>query len=419
MKIFNKKIRILISLIIIFSLLMVTGMLVRNIHHPYFSNIKKPVLFIVDLPKELIRIFISGLETDTPMLPSSIKNHQVDFDFILDGFYYFKDRKIYHSKRDTLFTSLNDSSSIFYITNSEEYFYEKKGGSIFKKCLMQAKKTQCKDWATLIPHFHHEIHVDKEGFIYSAAYNPIDSVKTSVVSKKFAKILRSDGAPPYGFTSDLYRDDSILVISPEGKVVYDHSLTDIFSTNDMEAYIYAFGLETDPFHLNSVYPAKKDFGNIKKGDLLLSLRHMSMLMIYRPKIKKIIWYKIGPWSNQHSAKFDVDGNIYLFDNNLIETHYYRRRENGYINGRNRLLNFNIESKNIFEYEKCLPSKDVRTITGGKIKIKNNSLYVDYSNSATGMLCDLVTGEKTYLTPDHSSSGRVIDNSGFKFLQFSQ
>ena len=80
----------------------------EHIHHPYFSDIKKPVLFIVDLPKELTRIFISGLETDTPMLPSSIKNHQADFNFILDGFYYFKDRKIYHSKRDTLFTNLND-----------------------------------------------------------------------------------------------------------------------------------------------------------------------------------------------------------------------------------------------------------------------------------------------------------------------
>ena len=58
--------------------------------------------------------------------------------------------------------------------------------------------------------------MDKEGFIYSATYNPMDSVKTSLTSRKFAEILHSDGAPPYGVASDVYRDDGILVISPEG-----------------------------------------------------------------------------------------------------------------------------------------------------------------------------------------------------------
>ena len=109
----------------------------------------------------------------------------------------------------------------------------------------------------------------------------------------------------------------------------------------------------------------------------------------------------------------------MFDNNLIETHYNRRRENGYIDGHNRLLKINITTNQISEFEKCLPYEDVNTLTGGKINKKNNSLQVFYTNSATGMLCDISTGKKTYFKPHYTASGRTIQNTGFKFLQFSQ
>ena len=117
-------------------------------------------------------------------------------------------------------------------------------------------------------------------------------------------------------------------------------MTDLFEKNNLLYLIYTSGIETDPFHLNSVFPAKKDSGIVKKGDLLLSLRHQSMLLIYRPRTMKIIWYKAGPWLNQHSAKFDENGNIYLFDNAVIDTHYSRRRETSFIHGKNKIVRKN-------------------------------------------------------------------------------
>ena len=120
---FKKKIRALASIVIVLTILMVSGMVVRNIHHPYFSNIRKPVLFVVDLPKELIRIFMSGLETNSPRLPNSIKDHQTDFEFISDGFYYYKNKTIYHSKRDTILTKVQDPTGILHIAENEEYIW--------------------------------------------------------------------------------------------------------------------------------------------------------------------------------------------------------------------------------------------------------------------------------------------------------
>ena len=43
-----------------------------------------------------------------------------------------------------------------------------------------------------------------------------------------------------------------------------------------------------------------------------------MVMIIRPSIDKVIWYK-SEWLNQHDASFDDNGNIILFNNNVISS----------------------------------------------------------------------------------------------------
>ena len=42
-----------------------------------------------------------------------------------------------------------------------------------------------------------------------------------------------------------------------------------------------------------------------------------MVILYRPTEDRIIWQKIGPWSNQHDSKYLGNGKISVFGNNII------------------------------------------------------------------------------------------------------
>ena len=51
----------------------------------------------------------------------------------------------------------------------------------------------------------------------------------------------------------------------------------------------AGGYLDDGLHLNDIQPALTDSPYWKKGDLFLSLRHKSLILLYRPSTGKIIW----------------------------------------------------------------------------------------------------------------------------------
>ena len=44
----------------------------------------------------------------------------------------------------------------------------------------------------------------------------------------------------------------------------------------------------DPLHLNDIEPVLYDGNYMKKGDLLLSVRNISLIILYRPSNNKIL-----------------------------------------------------------------------------------------------------------------------------------
>ena len=46
--------------------------------------------------------------------------------------------------------------------------------------------------------------------------------------------------------------------------------------------------------------------NFFKNDLVISLRNLSTILVYRPSTK-IKWLKTGPWINNHDAQYLGDG----------------------------------------------------------------------------------------------------------------
>ena len=56
---------------------------------------------------------------------------------------------------------------------------------------------------------------------------------------------------------------------------------------------------------------------VRRGDLVLSVRQLSTLFLYRPSTDKIIWLQTGPWLNQHDVDYQGNGIFTVFGNDLI------------------------------------------------------------------------------------------------------
>lgn len=126
-----------------------------------------------------------------------------------------------------------------------------------------------------------------------------------------------------------YRDDTILHVSAEGEVIEEISLNRILIDNGLYALLVANGAfesrmsEIDVLHINDIEELSPElapaFPHFDAGDLLLSLRHLNMLVVVQPDGWKVKWYQIGPWHRQHDPDFQPDGSITVFNNNSDDT----------------------------------------------------------------------------------------------------
>ena len=142
-------------------------------------------------------------------------------------------------------------------------------------------------------HFHHSLEQDAVGNIIAASVTPRTELLPGI------KV----------------RDDGIAVISPEGHVTREFSVSQIFLDNGLDTLMFGVGsFEEDRFHLNDVQPLR---GKSAEAGLLLSVRNLSTVALFRPETGKIEWVKTGPWLNQHDAEDLGNGWVSVFGNQFI------------------------------------------------------------------------------------------------------
>ncbi|MEM1057658.1 MAG: arylsulfotransferase family protein [Verrucomicrobiota bacterium] len=110
------------------------------------------------------------------------------------------------------------------------------------------------------------------------------------------------------------------VVSPEGKVLEEVAVEDLLVRNGHGGLLY--GLKTwndmaDAIHVNDVEPILESDAYVRRGDLVISCRHLSTVFLYRPSEDRILWLQTGPWLNQHDPDYLGDGVFSIFNNNLI------------------------------------------------------------------------------------------------------
>jgi len=187
-----------------------------------------------------------------------------------------------------------------------------------------------------------------------------------------------------GIKKSLFYDDGIMKVDFNNNILFKKSLIEIFADNDLSHLIFSGKEATyDPFHLNDIQPVLINGEFFKKGDLFLSFRHLSMIVLYRPTTNKILWYKKFPWEFQHDVDVIDSNSISIFNNNRLIHNFDKTIKN------NNLIIYDFSKDSIEYYQKEIFDRfDIKTRSRGAATIfKNKSLLIEESDYGRLLMFD--------------------------------
>ena len=131
-----------------------------------------------------------------------------------------------------------------------------------------------------------------------------------------------------------------------------------------------------PIHLNDIQPVNNDGEFWKKGDVFLSLRSQSMVLLYRPSTNQILWKGTGLFFHQHDIDILDEHRISIFNNNSKDF-----IDGDIVDGHNQVIIYDFKTDEFSSYfEDELVNNDVRSITQGRSEIlSNKDLFIEETN----------------------------------------
>ena len=181
----------------------------------------------------------------------------------------------------------------------------------------------------------------------------------------------------------------------------------------MEYLLFSLGsrFENDPIHLNDIQPALFDGQHWQQGDLFLSLRNQSMIVLYRPSTNMIIWKGAGYIAQQHDVSIVDDHRISIFDNNTKNT-----IRGQIVDGFNEVVVYNFEDSEYSKYlNDSLKQHEVRSTTEGRAQILGNGdLFFEEQNSSRTLFFNS-DGSLRWLHVNRADDGKVYRVSWSRML----
>jgi len=179
------------------------------------------------------------------------------------------------------------------------------GGLLFHNHTPLFKLDACSrlEWAHDDTDFHHAIELGHNGTIWAGL--------EILSSSPFEEEIGVD-----------FHDQAIVNLSPSGEVLFSKSVSEILYENGYKTLLAvgfsdSFIKGADLVHMNDVQPALTTTPYWNRGDLLISVRNLSSIFLYRPSTNKILWLKTGPWLNQHDVNFVGESTISVFGNDVL------------------------------------------------------------------------------------------------------
>jgi hypothetical protein len=153
---------------------------------------------------------------------------------------------------------------------------------------------------------HHSVTVDEEGNIWT-----------------FNRFLEHGSDAASSYQNGYYFDDQILKLADDGSRLQAWSITDLLIKNGYQGLLLGAHdsrefWNSDPLHANDINVLSEQqasaFPGAKGGNLLLSLRSISSLLVISLEDESIPWIMTGPMLRQHDPEVDKMGRLWVFDN---------------------------------------------------------------------------------------------------------
>ena len=119
-------------------------------------------------------------------------------------------------------------------------------------------------------------------------------------------------------TNPGFAEDGLVRFSPDGEVLSRITLSGALIRADHRHLLYGTErVQGIPIHMNDVEPVLQDGPFWRRGDLFVSLRNRSVVLLYRPATDEVLWLQAGPWLHQHDVDVVSDSEISVYSNNTI------------------------------------------------------------------------------------------------------
>ncbi|MEO8722860.1 MAG: arylsulfotransferase family protein [Sphingobium sp.] len=160
---------------------------------------------------------------------------------------------------------------------------------------------------------------------------------------------------------DSFREDMLTKVSPAGKILFNRSVAQILIHHGYANWLFATDMyNDDPTHLNDIEPVMRDGPYWKKGDVFVSLRNVSAVLLYRPSTDQIVWMKRGPWMSQHDVDILDDHRISVYDNAAQDFGH-----GGFVNGTSQIMIYDFATNKLSTpLVKAMKDNNMRTVTAG-------------------------------------------------------
>ena len=228
--------------------------------------------------------------------------------------------------------------------------------------------------------YHHSTNLDDKGNIYVPSYHrPYSKIVSNYVGL-------NDTTDKYNFS-----DDAINIIDDNGKTIFSKSVSEILIEHGYSNRIFSQqSHKNDPIHLNDIQPVLKETKYFKKGDLFLSLRNLSMVILYRPSTNKIIKIIEGNFYHQHDVDIIDESRISIYNNNVFLNYKNKKKVDN-----NEIVIYDFASNSFSK-------KFEKTFKDYKINTKTHGL-VDFLDDGSAIIEDRNNGRIYYL----NSQGKVV------------
>ena len=199
-----------------------------------------------------------------------------------------------------------------------------------------------------------------------------------------------------------FMDNSICQIDlATGELLYQQSVLDILVSNGLSHFILKSDAVKDPFHLNDIQPVLQDGPYAQAGDLYLSGRNGSWVILYRPSTNEVINIVEGPFYAQHDVDIETDSTLLVFNNNthrrkiLGNTKHLGTRVRKLPAIQSQLVRYNLrtEAFSLVENEAMLANEIFSNSEGLMERLPWGGYFVEEQNSS--VLWVLKDGEVLY------------------------